>query len=152
MIKMITRAIPYLLTAALSAYAAWAWQVNTYERQIAVIQSEYAQAQHRAVEVAHAETIRLAAQAQSAQRTAEARRRSLAADHAGAVSELERLRLAADSASRSCAGATGSDTSPADTASELLGECAAALVDVAGAADQHAVDVRMMLEAWPKPE
>ena len=72
---MITRAIPYLLTAALSAYAAWAWQANTYTRQIAVIQTEYAQAQHRAVEVAHAETIRLAAQAQSAQRTAEARRR-----------------------------------------------------------------------------
>ena len=149
---MITRAIPYLLTAALSASAAWAWQANTYTRQIAVIQTEYAQAQHRAVEVANAETIRLAAQAQSAQRTAEARRRSLAADHAGAVSELDRLRLAADSASRSCAGATGSDTAPADTLTELFGECAAALVDVAGAADGHSLDVRMLLEAWPKLE
>ena len=150
MIKMITRAIPYLLTAALSASAAWAWQANTYTRQIAVIQTEYAQAQHRAVEVAHAETIRLAEKAQSAQRTAEARRRSLAADHAGAVSELERLRLAADSASRSCEGATGPNTAPADTVTELFGECAQALTDMGLAADRHSLDVRMLLEAWPR--
>lgn len=70
---MITRAIPYLLTAAMSAYAAWAWQANAYTRQIATVQTEYAQAQHRAVEVAHAETIRLAEKAQSA-RSAQRRR------------------------------------------------------------------------------
>ena len=149
---MITRAIPYLLTAAISASAVWAWQANTYTRQIAVIQTEYAQAQHRAVEVAHAETIRLAEKAQSAQRTAEARRRALAADHAGAVSELERLRIAADSAASSCTSATGSDTAPADTLRDVFGECAAALTDMGLAADQHSLDVRMLLEAWPRQE
>ena len=39
MIKMITRAIPYLLTAALSAYAAWAWQANHYEAKLADMRS-----------------------------------------------------------------------------------------------------------------
>ena len=38
----------------------------------------------------------------------------------------------------------------ADTAAELLGACSAEYQDVAAAADGHAADARLMLEAWPQ--
>lgn len=37
----------------------------------------------------------------------------------------------------------------ADTAAELFGSCAAALVDLAGKADRHANDARTLMDAWP---
>lgn len=102
----------------------------------------------RAVENAQAETIRLQGVADEAIRKANKRAQANAAAATGARSELDGLRneLAAGSGAPACkAGAISSDP-----ARELLAECAAALTDMAGKADGHALDALKLYDAWPQ--
>lgn len=102
----------------------------------------------RALETAHAETIRLQGVADDAIRKANKRSHANATAAAGARSELDRLRgeLAAGAGAPTCT----SGTVAADPARELLAECAAALTDMAGKADGHATDALKLYEAWPQ--
>lgn len=102
----------------------------------------------RAIETAQAETTRLQEQADHAAEKATKRIQANARAAAGARSELERLRsaiAAAPADPASCpTGAPG-----ADTARELLGECASALEEMGRRADGHAADALRLWEAWP---
>ena len=102
----------------------------------------------RALETAHAETIRLQGAADDAIRKATKRFHANAAAAAGARSELDRLRV--ELASGSGAPACEAGTVAADPARELLAECAAALTDMASKADGHATDALKLYEAWPQ--
>ena len=136
------------LASALSAGGAWIWQANAYTARLATLQTQYAQAQHRAVETAHAETIRLQHIKDAAQQAATARAARLAADR-------DRLRLAADGLRGDLATAerrlsTATDAARAEyaaTVRAVLGECADTAVKLAGQADGHASDIRLMREA-----
>ena len=103
--------IPVLAAAAISAVlaagGAWQYQANKYERLLAEQRTEYATAQVRAVEIAHADTIRLQAQASKAAADAATRQRSLAADRDRVRAAADGLSIAAtDAAIRACSDTT----------------------------------------------
>ena len=88
--------------------------------------------------------------ADEAAKLAAARTNRLAADNRRARSELDRLRSAVSTAKpageQSCAAAD----QRADTLGKLLIESGELLAELARAADGHASDVRLLLEAWPQ--
>lgn len=86
-----------------------------------------------------------------AKNDAEKRAKNNAVAAAGARSELDRLRNAiAAPAGAGVSEDAAAAVRRANTAGELLGQCAAEYTDVAQAADRHALDVRLLLESWPK--
>ena len=144
--------ITHGIVAVAAAAGAWVWQANSYEAKLAAVQTEYAQAQVRAVEIAHADTIRLQAQADDAQAKAAVRARSAAADAAVLRGAVERLRLATTSTmppSTDTGATTGNDGSAARVVSA---ECADALATMAGNADGWRIEAMTLREAWPTQE
>lgn len=124
-----------------------AWKVQAW--RIDAIQSEHAAQATKAMEKAHAETLKLQEAKDEALRRANARasQNQIAAD--GARTELDRLRdTIATSNSNPPACTTGSD--PAATARALLAECAARYSDLAAKADRHASDAVTIQQAWPR--
>ena len=121
---------------------------NIYAKREAQRTIEMQRQTLRALETAHAETLRLQGVANDAIRKANKRAQANATDAAGARSELDRLRgeLAAGAGAPTCTAGTVA----ADPARELLAECAAALTDMAGKADGHATDALKLYEAWPQ--
>ena len=108
----------------------------------------------RAIEATHAETTRLQETADAATRRAAARTQADQRAHAGARNELDRLRqrlasTTAMPASSPPAGPPAADR--ADPAREILGACAADIVELGRAADAHAADAMMLHDAWPRP-
>jgi predicted negative regulator of RcsB-dependent stress response len=69
---------------------------------------------------------------------------------AGARTELERLRSAVASIDASAGKTPDAAISDGAAARELLGQCADRYIDVAEKADRHALDVRLLLDSWPK--
>lgn len=139
-------------TVAIAAAAgAWVWQANTYTAKLATLQTQYAQAQHRAVETAHAETIRLQHVKNAAMQAATVRAARMVADR-------DRLRLVADGLRSDIASSerrlsTASDAARAEHAAAVravLGECAGAIGELAAKADGHVSDIRLMREASGK--
>ena len=147
---MYAQAIALAVTAALSAGGAWQYQSARYERLLAEQRTEYATAQVRALEIAHADTIRLQAQASKAAAAAATRLQRLSADR-------DRLRTAADGLRDDLATATSRlPHAPPDAVIEyatattdVFGQCAAALERLAATAQGHADDVQTLTEAWP---
>lgn len=82
----------------------------------------------------------------------ESRKREIKAraDASGAQSQLGRLRDTIALGPRSAASAAGSCAERTDPARELLGQCAAALTDLAAVADRLDSDRRTLMQAWPK--
>ena len=108
----------------------------------------------REFEAAQAETARLQETADAATRRAAARTQADQRAHAGARTELDRLRqrLASTPAVPTCSPPSGPPAADrADPARELLGACAAELVELGRAADAHAADAMMLHDAWPRP-
>lgn len=149
--KMITSPVALITHGAIAiaaAAGAWTWQANAYTARLATLQTQYAQAQHRAVETAHAETIRLQHIKDAAQQAAAVRAARMATDR-------DRLRLAADGLRNDLATAerrlrTASDDARAGHAAAVravLSEFAETAVKLAGQADGHVSDIRLMLEA-----
>ena len=140
--------ITHGIVAVAAAAGAWVWQANAYTARLATLQTQYAQAQHRAVETAHAETIHLQHIKDAAQQAATVRAARLAADR-------DRLRLAADGLRNDLATAehrlrTATDAARAEhaaTVRDVLGECADTAVKLASQADGHVSDIRLMREA-----
>ena len=136
-----------------AAAGAWVWQANSYEAKLAAVQTEYAQAQVRAVEIAHADTIRLQAQADDAQAKAAVRARSAAADAAVLRGTLDGLR--GELANGATSYATATEQARADytaTLSAVLSDCAGVAGEIAGKADGHVIDLRRLDEQWPTHE
>jgi len=142
----------HLISAIIGAVIAAKVQDWRMDAQLQTLKTEYATAQVAAVEKAHAETIRLQAQADKAAKQHAARSAALANDAAGARDALGRLR---DTIANTAPVCVPSDpqTSPGvhtDPARELFAQCAGVIADLAKAADGHAADKLMMMEAWPR--
>lgn len=136
--------------AVLAGILAWNVQGWRLGEQIAAIQAQHAEATAKAQSDARATEKALSDKLQEAQNNATKRENKLRNDAAAARSTADGLRdtiysIRADlpSYSQSAAAKT------ADTAAELLQQCTDAYRGVAEAADRHAADSVMLLEAWP---
>ncbi len=138
------------ISAAISAAGAYQWQAYRYDARMAALVAEYAQAQHKAVEHAHAETIRLQERKDKAE--VQAARRVRAADSERAVlrDSLDRLRDAADTALRESGDSISACTAHGATLTELFGQCASRYGEVAKEADGWVNESLTLREAWPK--
>lgn len=142
--------ITHGIVAIAAAAGAWVWQANSYEAKLATVQTEYAQAQHRAVETAHADTIRLQTRKDEAVKAATVRAQTIAADR-------DRLRAAVDGLRSDIATSAASANQATDAArtehaaaiGAVLSECAGEIAELAGKADGHVSDIRLIIGAWP---
>lgn len=147
---MYAQAIAIAVSAAVGAAGAWQYTSAIYQRQISDLKTEYAQAQVRAVEIAHADAIRLQDQASKAAAAAAARLQRLAADR-------DALRVATDGLRDDLATARARipELPPVAVAeyatalSTVFGECAVEYEALAGKADGHRSDVQTLIESWP---
>lgn len=142
--------ITHGIVAVAAAAGAWVWQANSYEAKLAAVQTEYAQAQHTAIEVAHAETIRLQERKDKAEVQAAQRVRAAAADAAVLRGAVERLRDTADTALRESSDSIAACTAHGATITELFGQCASRYGEVAQQADRWVNESLTLREAWPR--
>lgn len=138
------------ISAAISAAGAYQWQAYRYDARMASLVAEYAQAQHTAIEVAHAETIRLQERKDKAEVQAARRVRAAAADAAVLRDSLDRLSDAADTALRESSDSIAACTAHGATITELFGQCASRYGEVAGEADKWVNESLTLREAWPR--
>ena len=138
------------ISAAISAAGAYQWQAYRYDARMAALVAEYAQAQHTAIEVAHAETIRLQERKDKAEVQAARRVRAAAADAAVLRDSLDRLSDAADTALRESSDSIAACTAHGATITELFGQCASRYGEVAGETDKWVNESLTLREAWPR--
>ena len=139
-----------LLGAAIAATGAWQVQSWRYTGQIATIQAAQLEAVNTATREARAQESRRYqeiqnAQAKSAQRAADARRASDAARTAG-----DGLRDDIAAGLRASEESAAACHQHAASVSRLLSQCEADYRGMATAAQGHAGDVMLLLDAWPK--
>lgn len=133
--------------AAASAAGAWNWQANKYERLLSDQRAEYLKRDFKALEVAHAETVRLRDKAQKALRNAEVRRSFLVAAVDRARTESVGLRSDLDAATRGLSDATcDSVRDHTATLAAVLRDLEAAGGKISEAADGHAFDSLTLFE------
>jgi hypothetical protein len=150
-----------LMAGSLALASAWAgWTLNAMymgeqmERQktaMAELKTEYATKQARAVEKAHAETIRLQSIKDNAEKLAQARQSALS--RAAAAVRVERDGLRDELAASRLQLPEASCTSVRDhatTLSTVLGRCTDRLERMAEAASGHASDSLKLQQSWPK--
>ena len=145
-----THAAAALLGAAIAATLAWQVQSWRYTGQIATIQAAQLEAVNTATREARAQESRRYqeiqnAQAKSAQRAADARRASDAARTAG-----DGLRDDIAAGLRASEESAAACHQHAASVSRLLSQCEADYRGMATAAQGHAGDVMLLLDAWPK--
>ncbi len=141
------------ISAAISAAGAYHWQAYRYEARMAALVAEYAQAQHKAVEYAHAETIRLQTRKDEADKLARVRENRMVADRDLLRVAVDGLR--GDLANGATRYATATEQARADytaTLSAVLSDCAGMAGEIAGKADGHVIDLQRLSEAWPTQE
>jgi hypothetical protein len=117
---------------------------------MASLVAEYAQAQHKAVEHAHAETVRYQQKADDAAKKAAVRIRAADSERAVLRGAVDGLR--GDLASGATRYATATEQARADytaTISAVLSDCAGMAGEIAGKADGHVIDLQRLSEAWP---
>jgi hypothetical protein len=114
--------------------------------KIAILkQAKDAEHENRKIESRRAQNVRDALQASAV------RAKTLQSDAGAVRDELERLRNDTATARLQLPGSTSAAcVAAADTTSQLLNYCAAALADVAAKADGHANDSLTMQQAWPR--
>lgn len=151
MSTFLTGIAPRLIAVVLVFYAGWT--VQGWRKQTLIDGLELAQA--RQLEAMHAQALadyqRMEVVKDGAIKQAKKRAAQNAAAAAAATRTADGLR--SDLASMSARIQSATSTTAAEyatTSAELLGECAAAVTDMAAAADGHATDALMMLEAWPR--
>lgn len=148
---MYAKVLSYAALGAACAWGAWSFQGNRYERQLSELRTEYAQAQVRAVEHAHAETIRLQSRKDEAERANQVRLAALSSSVAAARVERDGLRDELSAARVQMPDAScGSVRDHAATLNDVFGECATAIEGLAGKAQGHAFDALKLIESWPK--
>ncbi len=139
-----------LLGAAIAATGAWQVQSWRYTGQIATMKAAQQEAVNVATREARAQESRRYheiqnAQAKSAQRAADARRASDAARTAG-----DGLRDDIAAGLRASEESAAACHQHAASVSRLLSQCEADYRGMATAAQGHAGDVMLLLDAWPK--
>lgn len=127
----------------------WHYTAIKHQRELDRITIDHQRAHVKALETAHADTIRLQSQKDAAQRKHAAQKARLALDADNARSELDRLRDVIARGVPRDTGAAAVDYAAA--ANVILGECAAELEGLARKADGHASDAAMIMGAWPRP-
>ena len=140
-----------LLGAAIAATGAWQVQSWRYTGQIAAIQAAQLEAVNTATREARAQESKRFQGVQDAETAAKTRAQAARRDADAARTELDRLR---DAIRTSTGGVPGESatacTQRAATAGDVLGQCAAAYLDLAAIADRLNADRLMIQEAWPK--
>jgi hypothetical protein len=140
-------AIAVLMTACGANYVLWQREKAAF----ASFKAEVAEAAQRAQEAALKRERQFNNQIQKAQNESRKREVNLRADADAARSERDGLRNDIDAGGRDLPGASrAACIERANTLGELLEQCATALEGVAGKADRHANDARLLLDGWPK--
>ena len=146
-----THAAAALLGASIAAVGAYKVQDWRYTGQINQIRAAQAEAVNTATREARAQESARFKGVQDAQAAAQTRAQVARRDADRARSELDRMR---DTLSATRGGVPGESTAActvrADAAADVLAQCAAAYLSMAGIADRHANDARTLIEAWPK--
>jgi hypothetical protein len=146
-----THAAAALLGASIAAVGAWQVQSWRYTGQINQIRAAQAEAVNTATREALAQESARFKGVQDAQAAAQTRAQVARRDADRARSELDRLR---DELASTRGGVPGESTAAcavrADAGADVLAQCAAAYLSMAGIADRHANDARTLIEAWPK--
>lgn len=145
-----THAAAIIIAAALAGWAGWSVQGWRMGEQIAALKTAQAEAVNTAAREARAQESRRYqeiqnAQAKSAQRAADARRASDAARTAG-----DGLRDDIAAGLRASEESAAACHQHAASVSRLLSQCEADYRGMATAAQGHAGDVMLLLDAWPK--
>lgn len=137
--------------AVLAGVLAWQVQAWRYDAQIAGIEAQHARALTDAHQKALDDTIKLQRTKDAAIEKAEQRAKQNAAAAAAARADADRLRTQLDGVPARIASATDSAVREyANAASVVFAECVRSYQELAGKADGHAADARLMREAWPK--
>lgn len=141
----------HLAAAVIAALAAWFFQDNRYTAELAELRLEHANAVSEATSTLRAEQHAIATKYQGALNAATERetisRRRLAA----AARESDGLReQLSDTARRIATAPPAAVAEYATAVSRLFADCSRSYQELAGQADGHANDVRLMQEAWPK--
>jgi hypothetical protein len=146
-----THAAAALLGASIAAVGAYKVQDWRYTGQINQIKAAQAEAVNTATREARAQESARFKGVQDAQAAAQTRAQVARRDADRARSELDRMR---DTLSATRGGVPGESTAActqrADAGADVLAQCAAAYLSMAGIADRHANDARTLIEAWPK--
>jgi len=134
-----------LALMALSAAGAWQYQANRYERQIADIRADYAEAARKAEAQARSEEQRRQTAIEGIRRDAQTQIAAVAADAAAADAAASRLRNRVAELSRRparCPGAAaGGETT--DPARDLLAVMLSRIDDAAGGIAEYADRARV---------
>ena len=146
-----TYAATAIVAGALAFGAGWQTQEWRYGKQIAGIQAQHATALASANQKALDDTIKMQRTKDDAIKAAEQRAKTQAANAANARADADRLRAQLDGVPARLASATdGAVRDFANVASDVLGACIREYQGVAAEAEQHASNVRLLIEAWPK--
>ena len=145
----------HVAAAILAAVVAFAggWKVQGWRlgEQITQIKAAQQEAVNAATREARAQESARMKGVQDAQAAAQTRAVAARRDADAARSELDRLRGTLSIARGGVPGESAAACAVrADAAGDVLGQCAAAYLDLAAIADRHANDSRTMIEAWPK--
>ncbi|HQS64961.1 hypothetical protein [Acidovorax sp.] len=146
-----TYAATAIVAGALAFGGGWKVQAWRYDAQIAGMQAQHATALASANQKALDDTIKMQKAKDEAIKAAQDRAKREAANAAAARTERDGLR--AQLAATAVQLPSASCTSVRDYATTLTGlfdQCAGAYQDMAGQAQGHAADARLMLESWPK--
>ena len=146
-----THAAAAIIAASLAGWAGWSVQGWRLGEQIAALKTAQAEAVNTATREARAQESARFKGVQDAQAAAQTRAQVARRDADRARTELDRLR---DELASTRGGVPGESTAAcavrADAGADVLAQCAAAYLSMAGIADRHANDARTLIEAWPK--
>ena len=151
MIPFGTHIAAALVAGALAFGAAWQAQGMRYGKQIADMKTQQALQLANARKQALDDFTRMQGAKDAAIEAAEKRAQTNAARAAAARADADSLRAQLAGVPARIAAATDTAVREyATTTSAVLGECIGEYQALAGQADQHANDARLMREAWPK--
>jgi regulator of protease activity HflC (stomatin/prohibitin superfamily) len=140
-----------IVGAVLAGLLSWNVQAWRYDAQISSIQAQHSRALADAHQKALDDTIKLQRIKDAAIEKAEQRAKQNAVAAAAARANADSLRAQLDGVPARISRATDSAVREyAHASSVVFAECVRSYQELAAAADGHAADVRLMLEAWPK--
>jgi len=148
---MYTHVAAGIAGAALAGLLSWNVQAWRYDAQISSIQAQHSRALADAHQKALDDAIKLQRIKDAAIEKAGQRAKQNAAAAAAARADADSLRAQLDGVPARISRATDSAVREyANASSVVFAECVRSYQALAGVADGHAADVRLMLEAWPK--
>jgi len=152
-IAQIIAAVALAIGVAAGGVGSWLWQssrVAAVKLELSNEQLDRANERISQQRAARTVTERLTNQVSKAQTDAATRAVRLAADRDGARTELDRLRIASESAVRAATAGIDACTSAVRTYAVIQSQCAGAVQELAGDADRWSGHAVMLQEAWPR--